>query len=61
MDCIVNVTQNWGIGKDGDQLTARTEGGRLVRMYGDDALIGQFVHAKITGCTTWSLVGELAE
>ena len=48
-------------GKDGDQLTARTEGGRLVRMHGDDALIGQFVHAKITGCTTWSLVGELAE
>ena len=39
--------------------TARTEGGRLVRMHGDDALIGQFVHAKITGCTTWSLVGEL--
>ena len=25
------------------------------------ALIGRFVHAKITGCTTWSLVGELAE
>ena len=48
-------------GKDGDQLTARTEGGRLVRMHGDDELIGQFVHAKITGCTTWSLVGELAE
>ena len=48
-------------GKDGDQLTARTEGGRLVRMNGGDELIGQFVHAKITGCTTWSLVGELAE
>ena len=48
-------------GKDGDQLTARTEGGRLVRMHGGDELIGQFVHAKITGCTTWSLVGELAE
>ena len=61
MDLIVAVDQNWAIGKDGDQLTARTEGGRLVRMHGDDALIGQFVHAKITGCTTWSLVGELAE
>ena len=48
-------------GKDGEQLTARTEGGRLVRMNGGDELIGQFVHAKITGCTTWSLVGELAE
>ena len=48
-------------GKDGEQLTARTEGGRLVRMNGADELIGQFVHTKITGCTTWSLVGELAE
>ena len=48
-------------GLDGDQLTARTDGGRLVSMLGDGQLIGQFVHAKITGCTTWSLVGELAE
>ena len=45
-------------GKDGDLLTARTEGGRLVRMTGGDRLIGQFVNAKITGCTTWSLTGE---
>ena len=22
MDCIVNVTQNWGIGKDGDLLVS---------------------------------------
>ena len=45
-------------GKDGELLTARTEGGRLVRMTGGDRLIGQFVNAKITGCTTWSLTGE---
>ena len=45
-------------GKDGDLLTARTEGGRLVRMTGGDRLIGQFVNAKITGYTTWSLTGE---
>lgn len=44
-------------GKDGEMLTARTEGGRLVRMEGSDALIGQFVDAKITDHTTWSLVG----
>ncbi len=43
-------------GKDGDQLTARTEGGRLVRLEGDDSLIGQFVEVKITGHTTWSLI-----
>ena len=45
-------------GKDGEPLTARTEGGRLVRMTGPDSLIGQFAQAKITGCTTWSLTGE---
>ena len=46
-------------GRDGENLTARTEGGRLVRLPGDDSLIGQFIDAKITGCTTWSLVGEV--
>ena len=45
-------------GKDGELLTARTEGGRLVRMTGPDCLLGQFADAKITGCTTWSLTGE---
>ena len=47
-------------GRDGDLLTARTEGGRLVRLPGDDAHIGEFAEVKITGCTTWSLTGELA-
>ena len=46
-------------GRDKDMLTARTEGGRLVRFAGDDSLIGQFLDVTITGCTTWSLVGEL--
>ncbi len=46
-------------GKDGDQLTARTEGGRLVRFAGSDDRIGQFVYVEITGNTTWSLVGQL--
>ena len=45
-------------GRDGDLLTARTDGGRLVRFPGKDELIGQFVDVKITDCTTWSLVGE---
>ena len=48
-------------GRDGEKLTARTEGGRLVRFAGEDALIGSFRKLKITGATTWSLVGELAE
>ena len=46
-------------GRDGDQLTARTEGGRLVRFAGPDALIGQFISVRVTGSTTWSLSGEL--
>ena len=48
-------------GREGEKLTARTEGGRLVRFAGEDALIGSFRMLKITGATTWSLVGELAE
>ncbi len=47
-------------GKDKDMLTARTEGGRLVRLSGKDCLIGTFADITITGSTTWSLTGELA-
>ncbi len=48
-------------GKDKDLLTARTEGGRLVRLAGEDSLIGSFRHITITGSTTWSLTGSLAD
>ena len=47
-------------GKDGQFLTARTEGGRLVRFTGSEDLIGSFVPLRVTGATTWSLTGELA-
>ena len=47
-------------GRDGALLTARTEGGRLVRFPGDESLIGSFASLRITGATTWSLTGELA-
>ncbi len=46
-------------GKDRDCLTARTEGGRLVRFAGCDSLIGTYQTITITGATTWSLTGEL--
>ncbi len=46
-------------GKDKEWLTARTEGGRLVRFPGDEALIGTFRNITITGSTTWSLTGKL--
>ncbi len=48
-------------GTDKEFLTARTEGGRLVRLAGDTALIGTFAPITITGATTWSLTGELTE
>ena len=46
-------------GKDRDTLTARTEGGRLVRFQGPETLIGSYQNLRITGATTWSLTGEL--
>jgi len=46
-------------GTDKEYLTARTEGGRLVRFLGDRALVGSFVPITITGATTWSLTGQL--
>jgi len=52
MECLVD-------GNDKEFLTARTEGGRLVRFMGDASLIGNYANIKITGATTWSLTGEL--
>ncbi len=51
MRCLVD-------GQDKELLTARTEGGRLVRFSGDSTLIGSFIDLKITGATTWSLTGQ---
>jgi tRNA-2-methylthio-N6-dimethylallyladenosine synthase len=48
-------------GTDKDLLTARTEGGRLVRFAAPESLIGSFVPVTITGATTWSLTGELTQ
>ena len=48
-------------GTDKDQLTARTEGGRLVRFAGCPDLIGTYQYITISSATTWSLTGALAE
>jgi len=40
-------------------LTARTEGNRLVRLRGDESLIGTFCNVKITDSNTWALYGEV--
>lgn len=45
-------------GTDKELLTGRTDGGRLVRLPGDTAWIGEFRDVRITDCTTWSLLGE---
>ncbi len=45
-------------GQDKDLLTARTEGGRLVRFPGNVNSVGKFVDLTITGATTWSLTGK---
>ena len=39
-------------------LASRTEGNRLVRLTGTEALIGQFVDVTITKSNTWALYGE---
>ena len=54
MRCLID-----GTGKE--FLTARTEGGRLVRFQGEESLIGSYRYLTITGATTWSLTGELTE
>ena len=46
-------------GTDRGLLTARTEGGRLVRFEGCESLIGGYHNITITGSTTWSLTGEI--
>lgn len=48
-------------GEENGQMTARTEGGRLVRFSGNPKLIGTFANITITGATTWSLTGSLEE
>ncbi len=54
MRCLIDGTDN-------DILTARTEGGRLVRLSGNPELVGTFADVTITGSNTWSLTGKLPE
>ena len=46
-------------GKEPYNLSARTNGGRLVHLKGDAALIGSFADVKITASNTWALYGEI--
>ena len=45
-------------------LTGRTNGGRLVKITNAkliSGVTGEFANVKITGCNTWSLLGEIAD
>ena len=44
-------------GRSPYNLSARTNGGRLVHMSGDESLVGQFMDVEITDGNTWALYG----
>ena len=48
-------------GEEDYNLSARTNGGRLVHLKGDKAMVGCFTQAKITDASTWALYGETLE
>ena len=55
----VRVLVDGETGKPEYTLSSRTNGGRLVHLKGDRALIGQFIDVKITSSNTWALYGEV--
>ena len=56
---IFRVLVDGETGKDEYNLSSRTNGGRLVHLKGDPALVGQFVKVKINASNTWALYGEI--
>ena len=51
-----------GTAKNGDYtLSARTAGGRLVHLCGDESLIGSWANARIVSSNTFALFGEITE
>ncbi|MEG2007866.1 MAG: tRNA (N6-isopentenyl adenosine(37)-C2)-methylthiotransferase MiaB [Oscillospiraceae bacterium] len=46
-------------GREEYPLSARTQGGRLVHVKGDKALVGSFADVKISAVNTWALFGEV--
>lgn len=55
----VRVLVDGETGKPEYNLSSRTNGGRLVHLRGDRALIGQFIDVRITSSNTWALYGEV--
>ena len=48
-------------GREEYNLSARTNGGRLVHLKGDPSLVGQFIEVEITSGNTWALYGKETE
>ena len=48
-----------GMDREDGLLTARTIGGRLVRVAGDESMVGSFVYVKVADCNTWALRGDI--
>jgi len=55
----VRVLIDGETGKEEYNLSSRTNGGRLVHLHGDRALIGTFAEVRIISSNTWALYGEL--
>ena len=55
----VKVLVDGETGRDEYNLSSRTNGGRLVHLKGDTALIGSFINVKIVSSNTWALYGEI--
>jgi len=55
----VRVLVDGETGKEEYNLSSRTNGGRLVHLHGDKALIGQYINVKIVSSNTWALYGEM--
>ena len=61
---LVGSTQRVLVDDEGEgeyNLKARTNGGRLVHLHGDESLLGTFTDVRITDSSTWALFGELAD
>ena len=46
-------------GREEYNLSSRTNGGRLLHLKGDPALVGRFVNAAVKSSNTWALYGEV--
>ena len=56
---ILRVLVDGETGRGEYNLSSRTNGGRLVHLRGNPALIGRFIDVKICSGNTWALYGEI--